>query len=89
MAKKIKSRILLKTGTTSDWETASERSNFTPLLGEVCIYTDAFAYQDGESEYYIPGVKIGDGTTGIEALPFINNARISKSDIDALFTSQS
>lgn len=78
MSQTIKSRILLKTGTTSEWKLAT---TFKPLKGEVCIYTDYISLGDS----YIPGIKIGDGNTLIDELPFINDNYIANSEIDELF----
>lgn len=83
--KTLKTRILLKTGTKEDWEKAT---NFSPLLGEVCIYTDRTPVykEDGITiDYYIPGIKIGDGETNINDLLFINDEYITNAEIDDLF----
>jgi hypothetical protein len=81
----VKTRILLKTGTTSDWEQASEHG-FVPLPGEFCIYTDYFVEQDDEeNEIVYPGLKIGDGTSTIGELPFLEEKSISNEFIDGLF----
>lgn len=83
---KIKTRILLKTGTTNDWQNAA---NFSPLLGEVCIYTDRFPVyeEDGTTlKYYMPGIKIGDGITNINNLPFIAEDYLTDEEIDNICT---
>ena len=78
MASTIKSRILLKTGTKSDWEQAI---NFSPLPGEVCVYTDRFQTEVNGELVWVPGIKIGDGGTNINDLPFIGDEYITDEDI--------
>ena len=59
---KIKSRLQLKTDTPENWTKASEAENpFIPKKGEPIIY------QDGN----VSQLKIGDGTTNVDALEFI------------------
>lgn len=55
----IKSRIQLKHDTAAHWELAT---NFIPKAGEIIIYD---ADSDNPVRY-----KIGDGVTGVNALPF-------------------
>lgn len=89
--KAVKSRVLLKTGTTSDWNLAAENSNFTPLKGEMCIYTDRIPIYEEDltnPSYYIPGIKIGDGKTNIRYLPFITDDYISNQQIDEIMMNQ-
>ena len=80
-----KTRILMKTDTTSNWEKAV---NFTPLLGEICIYSDGIATNDFDEEgnqIFSPGIKIGDGETLIKNLPFINEIKaISLEEINKI-----
>ena len=86
-AKTIKSRVLLKTGTTYEWNIAAENSNFTPLSGEVCVYTDRIPIYNEEGtqiEHYIPGIKIGNGITNIRELPFVEDESISNSKINEI-----
>ena len=80
MTNTIKSRILLKTDTTENWEKAT---NFIPKKGEICIYSDRFQLKDGS---YVPDIKVGDGTSYINELEFIGNEYISNKEIDSLFT---
>ena len=83
----IKSRVLLKTGTCADWYAAAQNSNFIPLRGEVCIYMDRFpVYKEGTSDvdYYVPGIKIGDGNLNIEELPFVEDEAISDEEIERI-----
>lgn len=62
MAKQINARIQHKIGTAAEWELAT---TFIPLKGELIIYSDG---KGGESK---PRLKIGDGTTKVGNLPFL------------------
>lgn len=57
----LKTRIKHKNGTPDEW---SQATNFSPLKGELVVYNDATN----------PRMKIGDGETNVNDLPFINNA---------------
>ena len=81
MANTIKSRVLLKTDTTANWEKAT---NFIPKVGEVCIYSDRFQLDDGT---YVPGIKVGDGTSYISELEFMGDDYISNEEIDEILGS--
>ena len=84
MANTIKSRILLKSDTSANWDKAA--NSFIPKLGEICIYLDWLETTNSSNEtVYIPGVKIGDGTSFINELEFINDSYISNEQIDNLF----
>lgn len=78
MANTIKSRVLLKTDITANWEKAT---NFIPKVGEVCIYSDRFQLDDGT---YVPGIKVGDGTSYISELEFMGDEYITNEEINAL-----
>lgn len=65
--KNLNSRIKLKHDTEANWEKAT---NFTPLSGEICLYTD------------IKKFKVGDGSTKINNLPFFTNLEDVNSLID-------
>ena len=80
MAKTIKTRVLLKTDFTENWNKAA--NSFIPKEGEVCIYLDRIQLEDGS---YVPGIKVGDGTSYINELEFINDDYITNAQIDALF----
>lgn len=54
--KTLKTRIQNKRGTSTEWAAAT---NFTPLAGEICFYSD------------LNKIKIGDGTKKIDALDFV------------------
>lgn len=80
MTNTIKSRVLLKTDTTENWEKAT---NFIPKKGEICIYSDRFQLEDSS---YVPGIKVGDGTSYVNELEFMGDEYINNEEIDALFT---
>ena len=66
----LKTRIKLKNGTPEEW---SQATNFSPLKGELVIYNDA----DN------PRMKVGDGETNINDLPFVNNSVVADlSDVE-------
>ena len=58
--KTLNSRIILKHDTEANWLKAT---NFKPIAGEVIIY-------DVDENYSYPRIKIGDGNTLINELPF-------------------
>lgn len=58
--KTIKTRIINKHATESDWEKAV---NFVPLLGEFIIY-------DPDETFLGARFKIGDGVSNVNDLPF-------------------
>ena len=60
--KTLKTRIINKHDTQANWAKAV---NFIPKAGEVIVYTD------------LHKVKVGDGTTKVSALPFIDNIDLS------------
>lgn len=62
MAKTLKTRVMQKHDTEANWKLAT---NFTPLNGEIIIY-------DEDDNYNYKRVKIGDGTTNVNDLPFID-----------------
>ena len=73
MSATVNSRIQNKRDTTLHWNQAR---GFIPLAGEVIIYTDYKTIQkeiDGEMKnVLVPGIKIGDGQTYVQDLPFID-----------------
>ena len=77
--KTLKTRILLKTDTTSNWEKAA--NSFIPKEGEVCIYSDRLQLEDGT---YVPGIKVGDGSSYINELEFMGEEYITNEEIDTL-----
>lgn len=67
MAKnQINTRIQLKHDTEANWNTAGA-AGFVPLVGEVIIY-------DPDSLHDYPRIKIGNGSTKVHLLPFIDKA---------------
>lgn len=60
----LKTRIKHKNGTPDEW---SQATNFSPLKGELIVYNDTTN----------PRMKIGDGETNVNDLPFINNAFVT------------
>lgn len=81
-SKTLKTRILLKTDTTANWEKAA--NSFIPKEGEVCIYSDRFQLEDGT---YVPGIKVGDGSSYINELEFMGDEYISNEEIDEILGS--
>lgn len=81
----INSRIKLKSDISENWDKAV---NFSPSLGEMCIYLDAEPIYsvDGETiKDYRPKIKIGDGQTKIADLPFVGDELITNEEIRSLF----
>ena len=60
--KVFNTRIQNKLGTEADW---AQAVNFTPLLGELVIY-------DIDENHSMQRIKIGDGVSNVNALPFVN-----------------
>lgn len=60
MAKTLKTRIQNKHDIEANWVAAV---NFIPLAGEVIVY-------DQDDTHAQPRIKIGDGTTKVNLLPF-------------------
>ena len=63
MAIKISSRIINRHDTESNW---NNNSNFVPSQGEIIIY-------DKDQNYNYERIKIGDGETPVNNLPFMSN----------------
>lgn len=61
MSQKLNVRHIQKHGAESDW---AQATNFTPLLGELIIY-------DPDDNYSYARIKVGDGVTNVNELPFI------------------
>ena len=73
MAEKIlKARVQMKTDTEESWLKAT---NFIPKNGEIIIYAI-------DATHSYQRVKVGDGTTLVNSLPFINEA-ITESTINS------
>ena len=73
MSATTNARIQFKRYSRLNWNRAI---GMVPLDGEVIIYTDYKQIQkeiDGQlKNVYIPGVKIGDGQTYVQDLPFVD-----------------
>lgn len=69
----VNTRIKLKRDTRAHWNAAT---GFIPLEGEVIIYTDYSSYTTTENNEtitrYVPNFKVGDGTTYVQDLPFVD-----------------
>ena len=65
MSNQFNARVQHKIDT---WENWGKAENFTPLKGEIIIYT---TNEKGENEVKL---KIGDGKTNVNLLPFITSA---------------
>ena len=73
MAEKIlEARVQMKTDTEENWLKAT---NFIPKNGEIIIYAI-------DATHSYQRVKVGDGTTLVNSLPFINEA-ITESTINS------
>ena len=70
----LNARIKIKHDTTANWNAAT---GFVPLSGEIIVYNDYKTITkeiDGEmQQVQIPGIKIGDGQTYVQDLPFIDS----------------
>lgn len=62
--KTFKGRIQNKHDTEANWKVAT---NFKPLAGELIIY-------DGDNAHSTPRFKVGDGSTLVSDLPFVNGS---------------
>ena len=62
--KTLKGRVVQKHDIESNW---SKATNFIPKKGEVIVY-------DRDSNYTYERIKVGDGTTNVNALPFVTDA---------------
>lgn len=76
--KTISTRVQHKREYQKDWEAAT---NFTPLEGELIVYkpdTDTKLPTEKQGSHSKARIKIGDGTTNVNALPFI----VDKEEVD-------
>lgn len=71
MEKTLKARIQHKHDIEANWLKAT---NFTPLASEIIVY-------DPDENYDYPRIKIGDGKTNINGLPFVTKDYAKISDI--------
>ena len=65
------SRIIHKHDTEANWNKAATNSNFIPIQGEIIVY-------DKDDNYDYERIKIGDGTTKVNTLPFIDTTMDSR-----------
>lgn len=64
-------RVITKT--TSEW---TEDLSFIPTAGYLCVYSDYKKSIDASgNEYFIPAIKVGDGTTYVVDLPFLEGTQ--------------
>lgn len=63
MQKKINARLMQKNGLESEWNLAT---NFIPMKGEIIVYNP-------DNNYNYARIKIGDGITLVQNLPFISS----------------
>ena len=74
----IKTRIQLKSDTEANWNKAGpkEGSNgFVPLSGELIVYTP-------DATHPFSRLKVGDGSTNVVALPFIDSGTLNGNEIE-------
>lgn len=71
MEKTMKARVQHKHDIEANWLKAT---NFTPLASEIVVY-------DPDENYDYPRIKIGDGKTNINALPFVTKDYAKISDV--------
>lgn len=71
MEKTMKARVQHKHDVEANWLKAT---NFTPLASEIIVY-------DTDENYDYPRIKIGDGKTNINTLPFVTKDYAKISDI--------
>lgn len=68
--KTMNTRIQLKHDTEENWNKAT---GFAPLDGEIVVY-------DADADHPEPRIKIGDGETNVNLLPFINGMTQEEDD---------
>lgn len=76
--KTVGARIQLKNDTEANWKRAK---NFSPLQGEVIIYS-------ADDTHPFCRLKVGDGVTNVNDLPFIDAQTINGVDINSLVASR-
>lgn len=72
MAEKIKTRIQNKHDTPTNW---SKATSFKPLPGEIIIY-------DTDSANDCPRMKVGDGKTTVDNLPFLSSEAFKEGNLE-------
>ena len=73
MESALQTRIINKHDTEANWKL---QTDFIPFIGEVIVY-------DKDTNYSYERMKIGDGATAINALPFVNDY-ITQEQINAI-----
>lgn len=68
-------RNAMKYGTTEYW---SSKKDLIAEKGMIYVYTDHKTIEDGDKIVYLPGLKIGDGTSYVVDLPFVNETTDQK-----------
>lgn len=77
----VYARVAPKRDTTLNW---SKHPDFVPFRGEIIIYMDYKTKTDDEGKKIcIPGLKVGDGRTAVNELPFINEGGGGGGGVDA------
>ena len=69
----LKTRVQLKSDTEANWNKAGPKdgsAGFVPLLGELIVYT-------ADATHPFSRLKVGDGSTNVVSLPFIDAGTIS------------
>ena len=73
MPKQFNARIQLKSDTTENWNAVN--NTFRPLMGEMIIYLPSSSYPNTR-------VKIGDGSTLLGSLDFIDAGTINGNEVE-------
>lgn len=63
--------LIYRSDTLNGW---SGNNNYIPKKNELIVYTDKYRYENDGSTIYVPGIKIGDGTSYVADLPFTLDA---------------
>ena len=74
----IKTRIQLKSDTEANWSKAGPKdgsNGFVPLLGELIVYT-------ADATHPFSRLKVGDGSTNVVNLPFIDSGTINGEEVE-------
>ena len=74
----IKTRIQLKSDTEENWNKAGPKegsAGFVPLLGELIVYS-------ADATHPFSRLKIGDGSTNVVSLPFIDSGTINGEEVE-------
>ena len=78
----IKTRIQLKSDTEANWNKAGPKdgsNGFVPLLGELIVYIP-------DATHPFSRLKIGDGTTNVVNLPFIDSGTLNGNETEIVKT---